>query len=373
MGNSFSSNTRKYKLLIGDLSGSDVSFEERKLFSLSEQVIYNEQATIGKLSVDLNAVVIDRHNILAQETSVESAVRKDSDPITLFKLLISGKPYYISQTFSMWNSYFTYDQLFTLCCHGKKTAIYLQPLGYFPNFISDFKVNLKHYDGSYNFFDLLQKFLEAFFDGMHIKLLPNVNEYEAKWKIKTRFHNKTGSKQAYVRDFFPKLRKAKPADGHCILGLTWTDLYPTEKLNFVLGEAHFTYKSGMFCFGRNEPKSYDPDTFKDIGEIDANIMWRIIKVVSHETCHLFGLMHCWYFHCAMNESSSMAEAASQPLFLCPVCLRKLQKACGFNILNRYRRMLCILSDISDTFPSPEFCHSVQWLKKCLEFLESESL
>ena len=40
----------------------------------------------------------------------------------------------------------------------------------------------------------------------------------------------------------------------------------------------------------------------------------------------------------MNESSSLREAADQPLFLCPVCLRKLQKALGFNLVDRYSGM-----------------------------------
>lgn len=47
------------------------------------------------------------------------------------------------------------------------------------------------------------------------------------------------------------------------------------------------------------------------------------------------MKHCYYFSCAMNESSSIEEAASQPLFLCPVCLRKLKKMLRFDIFQRY--------------------------------------
>jgi len=42
---------------------------------------------------------------------------------------------------------------------------------------------------------------------------------------------------------------------------------------------------------------------------------------------------------AMNESSSIEEAARQPLFLCPVCLRKLQRALRFSILERLRALV----------------------------------
>ena len=41
----------------------------------------------------------------------------------------------------------------------------------------------------------------------------------------------------------------------------------------------------------------------------------------------------------MNESSSIEEAARQPLFLCPVCLRKLRRALRFNILERLRALV----------------------------------
>ena len=61
----------------------------------------------------------------------------------------------------------------------------------------------------------------------------------------------------------------------------------------------------------------------------------ISQVMSHEICHVLGMKHCYYFHCAMNESASIDEAISQPLFLCPICLRKLHKALKFNIPERY--------------------------------------
>lgn len=58
-------------------------------------------------------------------------------------------------------------------------------------------------------------------------------------------------------------------------------------------------------------------------------------MLTHEMGHVFGLKHCYYFSCAMNESTSIFQAAAQPLFLCPICLRKLQKVLKFDILERY--------------------------------------
>ena len=47
----------------------------------------------------------------------------------------------------------------------------------------------------------------------------------------------------------------------------------------------------------------------------------------------------------MNESSNIAEAATQPLFLCPICLRKMHKAIGFDPLERYRQMLWVIKQL----------------------------
>lgn len=46
--------------------------------------------------------------------------------------------------------------------------------------------------------------------------------------------------------------------------------------------------------------------------------------------------HCTFFDCLMNESSNVDQAQNQPLFLCPVCLRKLHKFLQFPIVTRYK-------------------------------------
>ena len=50
---------------------------------------------------------------------------------------------------------------------------------------------------------------------------------------------------------------------------------------------------------------------------------------------MYGLKHCIYYHCVVNGSNNMAESDAQPLHLCPVCLRKLHFATGFDLLQRY--------------------------------------
>ncbi len=68
------------------------------------------------------------------------------------------------------------------------------------------------------------------------------------------------------------------------------------------------------------------------------------------------MKHCHYFRCAMNESSSIQQAAAQPLFLCPVCLRKLRKALKFSVLERYQRMLRLCRELYQEVLD-SYCHA----------------
>lgn len=288
--------------------------QEMKLFNLS-QFILND-SNFGKMQEPLGFKVIDQKPVPGQNfedvcrvmqktdnentglqkqkvTSVKSEsdieisattetnkycsnVLEDTD-FALFSVMVSDKPFYFSQTFSQWLTMHRFSNLFPpSCCQREKRKIYLQPVDSFPGCITGFEIEQSN--GYSSFFSLLQKFMEAFFDEMTIDVLPDINILEARWNIRTRVHSKTRTKQYFVQDFFPKLKKVMPTDGFCIMGMSWTDLYPTEQLNFVLGEAHYISRAGIFCFGRYEPKTYNPDTHLDITEIDAKLMWRILKV-----------------------------------------------------------------------------------------------
>lgn len=107
------------------------------------------------------------------------------------------------------------------------------------------------------------------------------------------------------------------------------------------------------------------------------------------------MAHCSYFACAMNESKSVLQAESQPLFLCPVCLRKLQKAIGFDIVERYKALCSFLNSLIQNYQRSEivlqngcfqsgergslentseckFELSIHWLKTMLLFIENKS-
>jgi archaemetzincin len=76
---------------------------------------------------------------------------------------------------------------------------------------------------------------------------------------------------------------------------------------------------------------------------------------------MFGIEHCVWFRCLMNGSNYLAESDARRLHLCPVDLRKLQWSIGFDVVERYRRLL-------DFYRREGFEDEAQWLDKRLRFV-----
>ena len=73
-----------------------------------------------------------------------------------------------------------------------------------------------------------------------------------------------------------------------------------------------------------------PDILRSKGETTTNdpqmqnlLKKRACKVVLKEVLMLFSLRPCVYFHCLGNGWLTLEELDSQPMMLCPVCLRKV--------------------------------------------------
>ncbi|XP_071500323.1 uncharacterized protein [Diadema antillarum] len=325
----------------------------------------------------------------------------------------------------------------------------------------------------------LVTFLEAFFPGLEVTLeqcfdISKINPV-------SRFHKVTKKKQFLVTDIYTRLHQEMGIDRkEYILGLTWTDLYPSDDLNFALGEALYSHRCAIFSFGRYEPRTFKQDNIdgrlnnddidrvpcnmsksdsnahesvksnivsghygadlltekdtltgsvqKEIGncgcatvrvandcdktthkgtvlqevdeghlveedrkmlkrsetarsdletvvedglEITGNLLWKLMRVSSHELCHLFGLSHCVFFSCAMNESKSADEALTQPLFLCPICLRKVQKFLNFDLRSRYRALLDLCRRVERLYPYERLAEMVRWYAGVLDFLSED--
>ncbi len=169
-----------------------------------------------------------------------------------------------------------------------------------------------------------------------------------------RVHPQTADAQilsTYVID--DVLKPRMPQDAFCLIAFTPSDLWPGQGWNFVFGQASIEDRIGVWSLYRNG------DILKDFNLF----LRRTIQTGTHEIGHLFGLHHCIYYECNMNGSNSRHESDLRPLWVCPVCLRKLAWANKMDINQRYRQ----LADISKEFGFDQevkfFEHSLEVLNK----------
>jgi archaemetzincin len=203
---------------------------------------------------------------------------------------------------------------------GRRTRIYLQPVGDFAEGRSPALEDLRAYAASYF--------------GMDVYIRPAMNILGR--NVTTRLNPMTRNRQVLTGDVLTLLQKELPADAFCMLAITMEDLYPDPSWNFVFGQASLRQRVGVFSFARYDPSFYG----EPVAERDQKVLLRrSLKVLAHETAHMFSLTHCIYFQCVLNGSNHLEESDSRPISLCPVCLRKLQASIGFDVADRYRRLL----------------------------------
>lgn len=136
----------------------------------------------------------------------------------------------------------------------------------------------------------------------------------------------------------------------------------------------------MFSFARYDPnfevknedesKQYERISIgaKD-EETQKLILHRACKTMTHEIMHMFGVRHCIVHEWLMNGTNRMEEADLKPFLLCPVCLRKLHYAIGFDIKQRYSKLKkAIKTDFSD---NNHFDKHLDALKRVLKICSSK--
>ncbi|XP_006886320.1 PREDICTED: archaemetzincin-2 isoform X2 [Elephantulus edwardii] len=208
-----------------------------------------------------------------------------------------------------------------------------------------------------------------------------------------------------IGDILKFLKRKKPGNAFCVVGITMIDLYPRDSWNFVFGQASLTDGVGIFSFARygsdfysshyggkvkklEKSSSCEYSVFDNyyIPEITSILLLRSCKTLAHEIGHIFGMRHCQWLSCLMQGSNHMDEADRRPPYLCPICLRKLQCAIGFSITERYKALLRWLDEESTglprVMPKPSREDSVhlpdrvdafrewkEWITKCLALLQ----
>ncbi|CAF1306343.1 unnamed protein product [Rotaria sp. Silwood1] len=238
--------------------------------------------------------------------------------------------------------------------------------------------------------DRLIDYTQRFFQ-MEIKLLPlftnfNWNEKKKTWictmkskndstkdiTLRTRYNSTSEHSQICVHNILNLLKTSLPNDARCLVAITLHDLYSDESDLFIAGLCYGNRSVAIFSFFRYDPRlEFSEEFWYDwkIKKIKSKLMSTIIllrscRLLTHEIGHLLGIDHCIYYACLMNGSGHLEEDFSQPLFLCPIDLRKLLQLTNFDFIERYEQLLdfCIENQFKD---------DINILKKRIEILKND--
>ena len=226
-----------------------------------------------------------------------------------------------------------------------RKKIYLQPLGDFPR------------DNSPSV-DTLREFAAAYF-AIDVAVGPVLAIEKSTFSV--RINPLTRNRQILTGDVLALLRTKLPPDAFCTLAITMEDLYPDPAWNFVFGQASLRERVGVFSFARYDPVFFGEKRGEDYQRV---LLRRSCKVLVHEMAHMFSLAHCIFFRCVLNGSNHLQESDSRPLWLCPVCLRKLQFSIGFNIADRYSSLVRLYRKIG-------FNYEARWIAKRLKAISPD--
>jgi len=224
----------------------------------------------------------------------------------------------------------------------QRKKIYLLPLGGFSTGRSPLLETLREY--------------AALYFGLETKLLPAVPI--GREIATSRINPFTKNRQLLTSDILRWLVKILPDDAFCLLALTMDDLYPDPAWNFVFGQATFEKRVGVYSLARYDPAFYGQKRDRDT---DRLILLRSLRILVHETGHMFGIHHCIHFHCLMNGCNHLDESDAAPIHLCPVCLRKLQWSVGFDVLQREQKLLTFYEKVGFKDEAAWTAQRVKWI------------
>lgn len=124
-----------------------------------------------------------------------------------------------------------------------------------------------------------------------------------------------------------------------LISVTELDLYEADlNLGPLMGFACPHTCVGISSIHRQLP-NFTKESFSDEETEYQMLLVRACKVGAHEVGHMFGLLHCVYYDCAMNGSGILENTDKRPLYFCPVCYRKLIKCLDFDHLERYEKLV----------------------------------
>lgn len=204
---------------------------------------------------------------------------------------------------------------------GTRNIIYVRPLGGFSD--EQKKIVEKTADFMGLYFNLKTKMLE----NMPADKIPDSGR---------RNNPLLGYKQVLTGYVLEKvLKPALPEDAAVLIAFTSEDLTPGAGWNFVFGQASLEDRIGVWSLYRMSETS-DEEGYR-------LALLRTMKIATHETGHMFGILHCTAWQCNMCGCNSRSEADRHPLWCCPECDAKLCMATAADPRARYNVMSAFCS------------------------------
>lgn len=223
---------------------------------------------------------------------------------------------------------------------GPRNKIYIQPLG---------DMSARHTE----IVERTAEYMEVFFDTpveirkpMSLAKIPSFAERESK---------EFGKQLLTTWVLRDVLSYNLPKDATAYFAFTPRDLWAGgSSSEFVFGQSDLRARVGVWSLARNG----DPEkNYK-------HCLRRSIKTATHETSHMFSMMHCTKWECNMGGSMTKEESDTQPLSMCPECVAKISWACTARPRGRLQDLL----SLCDKF---ELTEDGAQLKRSLAALDPE--
>lgn len=200
---------------------------------------------------------------------------------------------------------------------GRRTVIYVQPLGSFTKEQRQIVELSAEYLGIY-----MNRPVKILRD-LPLSIIPeSARRVHPQWKVKQIL-------STYVLN--DVLKPRLPGDAAAYIAFTATDLWPGRGWDFVFGQASLRNRVGVWSINRNGDPSKDDASFR-------LCLRRTLKTATHETGHMFSIPHCTAYECNMCGSNHREESDRHPLYLCPECHAKVTWATAAAPIGRYQRL-----------------------------------
>lgn len=200
---------------------------------------------------------------------------------------------------------------------GKRTVVYVQPLGEFTT-------------KQHEIVELSAEYLGLYF-GRPVKILATLPLSTIPARAR-RTHPEWGIKQILTTHVLDQvLRPRLPKDAAAYIAFTASDLWPGPGWNFVFGQASLRDRVGVWSITRNGDPTESDESYR-------LCLRRTLKTATHETGHMFSIPHCTAYECNMCGSNHRDESDRHPLYLCPECHAKVCWATNADPVARLRRL-----------------------------------